>query len=115
MKGMRYLRRVGRLEMLAQRDALPLVVRRKTRAVKPARLRRQPLVNETAEKLPVLDHEGHLVRSHLEHRARAFASRIGMPESGIEKTRIVDAEFTDERLVSDHLRGVRRRHLHRML
>ncbi len=55
------------------------------------------------------------MRAHLEHRAGAGAAGLGMAEAGIEETGIVDAELADQRIVGQHLRGMIRRHHHRLL
>src|SRR4051812_12482460 len=83
------------LEMLAQGDALILVRRFDALAIEPAGLCRQAFIHEPAHHLAMLDHERHFERAHFEHRAGTAAACICMAKSGIEKTRVVHAEFSD--------------------
>src|SRR5262245_18484748 len=59
------------LEVLGELQALRLVVRGEVTAVDHLGRRRELLVDEAADDLPVLQNERHLVRSHLKHGARA--------------------------------------------
>ena len=57
-----------------------------------------------ADGLAVLDHEGHVVGTHLECGTRTpEASGRVEPEAGVEEPRIVGAEFTARRVVRRHL------------
>ena len=58
-------------EMLRQFQALPLVVRRASRAVQALRARGHTFVNEATHHLSMLQREGDLVATNLEHAAGA--------------------------------------------
>ncbi len=71
------------------------------------------LIDQPADGLAVPEHERHLVAPHLEHRPAAGAAGRRMAEAGIEKTRVMDAEFADQRIEGRHFRGIVGRHMHR--
>ena len=70
----------------------------------------QSLIEQPADDLAILEHERHVVRADLEHRPRARAAGVGVAKSGIEKSGVMDAEFTDQGVVGTHLGGVMWRH-----
>ena len=70
----------------------------------------QPLVDEAAEDLAVLDQERHLVRAHFEDRAAAGTAGLGGAEARIEETGEMDPEFADKGVVGQHLGGMVGRH-----
>src|SRR5580692_8699489 len=88
----------GRLypKMLRQFEALRLIVRADALAVQGIGSRQHFFIHQPADDLAVLEDERHLARAHFQHRARALAARAGIAEAGIEKTRIMHAEFADQ-------------------
>src|SRR5215472_4045283 len=74
------------LELLRERQALALVVRADALAINLGGRVGHLLVAEPSDGLAVLEHEGDLVRAHLEH---GFASGacLTMAEAGIEEAR----------------------------
>src|SRR6267154_977661 len=101
--------------MLAQLQALRLIVRADALAVHGVGPRQHFLVYQPADDLAVLEDERHFARAHFQHRARALPAGAGIAEAGIEEARIVHAEFADQRVERHHLRGVVRRNLHGFL
>src|SRR5882672_2500121 len=61
-------------KMLAQLQALRLVVRADALAVHGSGPRQHFFVHQTADDLAMLEDERHLARTHFEHRARALAA-----------------------------------------
>ena len=100
--------------MLGQLQALRLVVGADVVAVELVGPRGQPLVDEAADDLAVLEDERHLVAAHFEHGAAAPAPGGGVAEARIEEAGIVDAELADQRIERHHLGGVVRRDVHRL-
>src|SRR4051812_6785349 len=100
--------------MLAELQALRLVVRADALAVHGVGARQHLLIDEAANDLAVLEDERHLARAHFQHRARALPSGAGIAEAGIEETGIMYAELTDQWIERHHFGGVIRRHLHRL-
>ena len=94
-----------RLELLRQLESLRLVVRTDVHAIQRFGFAEQTLINQTADVLAVFDHEGHIVRTHFEHGARALEIVRALTEAGIKETGVVDTEFTDRRIVGHHRRG----------
>src|ERR1700738_5044437 len=74
---------------------------------------RHLLIAQPADDLAVFEDERHLPRAYLEHRARSLPAGTGIAEAGIEKTRIMDAKFADQRIERHHLGGVIGGHLYR--
>src|SRR5688572_5494505 len=103
------------LEVLGELQALRLVVRGEVAAVDQLWRRRELLVDEAADGLPVLQDEWHLVRTHLEHGARAGTAGLGMPEPRIEEARVVHTELADQRIERHHLGRLVGRHLYGFL
>src|SRR5258705_3153915 len=101
-------------KMLAQLQALRLVVRADALAVHGLGPRQHFFVNQTADDLAMLEDERHFARAHFQHRARALSAGAGIAKAGIEEAGIVHAEFADQRIERHHLGGVVRRHLHRL-
>ena len=97
--------------MLAQLQALGLVVRADALAVHGVGPRQHFLVDQAADDLAVFEDERHFARAHFQHRARALPAGAGIAETGIEEAGIMHAEFADQRIERHHLRGVIRRHL----
>jgi hypothetical protein len=66
--------------MLAQLQALRLIVRADAGAVELVRARDHLLIDQPADDLAVIEDERHLARAHLEHGARALpvSSAIGL-------------------------------------
>ncbi len=81
------------LELLGEHEALALVRRADVAAVEPVGNVGEPLVDQPAHDLAVLDDEGHLVRAHLKHRARPRPAGVGVAEAGIEEPGVMDAEL----------------------
>ena len=79
-------------------------------AVEPVGPGDQPLVDEAADDLAVLDQERHLVRAHLEHGAAAGSAGLGRAEAGIEEAGVMHPELADKGVVGQHLGGVVGRH-----
>ena len=98
--------------MLAQLQALRLVVRADALTIHRTGPRQHLLINETPDDLAVLEDERHLARAHFQNGARALPARAGIAETGIEETGLVHAEFADQRIERHHLGGVVRRDLH---
>ena len=87
--------------MLAEFQALTLVVRADAFAVKRARTFEQAFENEARHHLAVFQNERNFVRAHFEHGARAIdIASPAVAEAGVEETRVVDAEFADRRIVT---------------
>ena len=105
----------SRPKMLAQLQALRLVVRTDALAVHRIGPRQHFLVDQPADDLAVFENERQLARAHFQHRARALSAGAGIAEAGIEKSRVVHAEFADQRIERHHLGGIVRRHLHGFL
>src|SRR6202790_1639529 len=97
--------------MLAQLQALRLVVRADALAVEGVGPRQHFLVDQAPDDLAVLEDEWHLARAYLQYRARTLAAGAGIAEARIEEARVMHAEFADQRIERHHLRGVIRRHL----
>lgn len=57
----------------------------------------------------MFNYEGNFVGADFEDGPSPFAPRIRVAETGVEETRVVDSEFSDECVISDHLCRVRRR------
>src|SRR5271166_3792902 len=98
------------LEMLRQRQALALVGGADRGAVELVGSGDQPLVDETADDLTVLDQERHLVRAYFEDGAAAGAAGLGGAETRIEEAGVMHSELADEGVVGQHLGGMVRRH-----
>src|SRR5579862_1696215 len=101
--------------MLGEFQALRLIVGADALTIHRMRPRQHFLVDETADDLAVLENEGHLARAHFQDSARALAAGTGIAEAGIEKPRVVHAEFADQWVERHHLGSVVRRHLHGFL
>src|SRR4051794_2059513 len=101
--------------MLAELEALRLVVRADALAVHSVGAGQHLLVDEAADDLAVLEDERHFARAHFENGARSQPARTGIAEAGIEEARVMHAKFADERIERHHLGGVIRGYLHRFL
>src|SRR5579862_4341917 len=102
-------------KVLRQFEALRLIVRADTAAVKLVWTRQHSFVDKPADDLAVFEDERHFARAHLEHGSRSEAARSGVAETRIEEARIVHAEFTDQGIERHHFCGVIGRHLHRFV
>src|SRR5690606_26538904 len=71
-------------------------------------------IDKPADNLTMIKNEGHFMAADFQHGAAARAARSRMADTGVEETRIMDAKFTDQRIVRHHLRCMRRRHMHRL-
>src|SRR5262249_47393667 len=71
------------------------------------------LVDEPADDLTVFENERHFARTHFQHRPRTEAAGPRIAETGIEESGIMNAEFADQRIEWNHLRGIAGRHLDR--
>src|SRR5262249_49923378 len=100
------------LEVLAELQALRLIVRPDAHAIERVGPRQHPLEYQAADDLAVLQDERHLARTHLQHRAGTLPTRTGVAKTGVEEARIVHAEFADQRIEWHHLGRVVGRHLH---
>src|SRR5258706_9257576 len=100
-------------KMLAQLQALRLVVRADALAVHGIGPRQHFLIHQTADDLAVLEDERYFARAHFQDSAGALPAGTGIAEAGIEEAGIVHAEFADQRIERYHLGGVIRRHLNR--
>src|SRR5580700_8385976 len=60
----------------------------------------------------MLHDERHLMGPNFEDRARAVDIARSIPESGVEETRVVNAEFADGGIEGHHLSGVLRGNPH---
>src|SRR5579863_5893971 len=98
--------------MLGQLQALRLIVGADALAVHGVWPRQHFLVDEASDDLAVLEDEGYFARAHFEYRARALAAGAGIAEAGVEESRIMHAEFANQRIERHHLGGVIRRNLH---
>src|SRR6185437_5349265 len=102
-------------EMLAQFQALGLIVRADLLAVHGVGPRQHLFIDQPADDLAMLEDERHLARAHLQHRARPLPAGAGIAEAGVEEAGIVHPEFADQGIERHHLGGVIRRHLHGFL
>src|SRR3954471_14738164 len=100
-------------KMLAQLQALGLVVRADALAVHGVGTRQHFFVDEAADDLAVLENERHLARAHFEHRARTLPAGAGIAKAGVEEAGIMHPEFADQRIERHHFGGVIRRDLDR--
>src|SRR5947208_12692209 len=103
-----------RPKMLAQLEALRLIVGADALAVQGIGPRQHLFVDQAADDLAMLQDERHLARAHFQHGARPLAAGAGIAEAGIEEAGIVHAEFADQRIERHHFRGVIRRYLDRL-
>src|SRR5579859_1321612 len=103
-------RRLVALELLAEAQALALVIRADALAVELVRPLGQPLIDEPADHLAVLDQERHLMRADLEHGAAAGAPGLAQTEAGIEEAGVMHPEFADQAVIGQHLGGMVRRY-----
>src|SRR6266404_5070986 len=101
-------------KMLAQLQALRLVIRADALAVHGVGPRQHFLIHQTADDLAVLEDERHFARAHFQDSAGALPAGAGIAEAGIEEAGIVHAEFADQRIERYHLGGVVRRNLYRL-
>src|SRR5262249_48443647 len=112
--GGRCARNIGNFsstKMLGQLEALCLVIRTDAAAIESIGPRQHMFVDQAADDLAVLDNERHLVGTHLQYRARATPACARITKPRIEKARVMDAEFADQRIKRNHLGGVIGRHL----
>src|SRR6187431_2568229 len=70
-------------KMLAQLQALGLVVRADALAVHRVGAREHFLVDQAADDLAVFEDERHFARAHFEHGARTFPAGAGVAKTGI--------------------------------
>src|SRR5712691_6844962 len=101
--------------MLAQLQALRLIIRADALAVHGSGPRQHFLIYQPADDLAVLEDERHFARAHFQHCAGALPAGAGIAEAGIEEAGIMHAEFADQWVERHHLRGIIRRHLHGFL
>src|SRR5439155_548528 len=85
-----------RPEMLAQLQALRLIVGADALAVERVGARQHFFVDQAADDLAVLEDERYLARAHFQHRARTLPAGAGIAEAGIEEARIMHAELADQ-------------------
>ncbi len=71
-------------------------------------------VDQPADDLAVLQHEGRFVAAHFQHPARAGAAGSRPAETGIEEARVMHPELADHRQIGRHLGGVVGRDRHRL-
>ena len=90
-------------EVLAQRARLALVAGRDVGAVEPLRRSCHVLEAQLADALPVLDDEGHVVRSDLERGAAPGWSASSRPRIRDRRTPLVRPQLAAGRVVGDHL------------
>src|SRR6202047_2466174 len=93
-------------KMLAQLQALRLVVRADALAVEGVGPRQHFLVDQTADDLAVLEDERHLARAYFQNRARALSAGPRIAETGIEEAGIMHAELADQGIERHHLGGI---------
>src|SRR5213593_4912820 len=98
-------------KMLAQLQALRLVVGADALAIEGIGAGQHFFVDEAADDLAVLEDERHFAGTNLQHRARTLPAGAGVAETWIEEARIMHAEFADQRIERHHLSGIVRRHL----
>src|SRR5882672_1554463 len=75
-------------KMLAQLQALRLIVRADALAVQRLGPRQHFLVDQPADDLAVLQDERHFARANFQHRARALPAGAGVSKTGIEEAGI---------------------------
>ena len=63
----------------------------------------------------MFNHKRDFIGTDFQDGSRPFASRNWIPETGVEKSSIVDSKFPDQRVVSDHFSCVCWRNLHGFL
>src|SRR5258708_4564216 len=93
-------------EMLAQLQALRLIVGADALAVHGMGPGQHFLIYQPADDLAVLEDERHLARAHFQHCARALPAGAGIAEAGIEEAGIMHAECADQWVERHHLRGI---------
>ena len=98
------------LEVSAQPKSLALIARTNLLAIKALRLNHESLVSETADDLPVFNHERNFVGADFEY---CLCSSTDIPESWVEEASVVDSELSNLCVVRDHLGREPRWHLHR--
>ena len=92
--------------MLAELQALALVVRFQGLAVDLCGFFGQGFVDEAAYYLAVFYDEGDFEGSDFEDGFCALAACAGVAEAGVEEAGVVDAEFADQSVIGDHFGGV---------
>src|ERR1700723_1085316 len=80
-------------KMLAQLQALRLIVRADALAVEGIGAAQHFFVDQPADDLAVLENERHLARAHFQHCTGALPAGAGITEAGIEEAGVVHAEF----------------------
>src|SRR3982074_2472167 len=98
--------------MLAQLQALRLIVRADALAVHGVGPRQHFLEAQPADDLAVLEDERHFARAYFEYSTGTLPAGAGITEPGIEEAGVMHTEFADEGVERHHFGGVIRRHLH---
>src|SRR5258707_14188079 len=80
-------------KMLAQLQALRLIVGADALAVHGMGPGQHFLIYQPADDLAVLEDERHFTRTHFQHRAGALPAGAGVPEAGMEEAGIIHPEF----------------------
>src|SRR5688500_16683829 len=93
-------------EMFRQLEPLALVIRADALAIDAPGGLGERLVHEPSNHLAMFKHKRHFVGADLQHGARALPAARLMAKSRIEKTGIVNAELSDERIERHHFGSV---------